>query len=110
MGTLEVNIPPDILNDNDSSEGGVAVEGGTVRLKCHATGFPVPTVEWKREDGRHIMLRREGEPPKPGGVQFRSRYFNKTSRTLRVARSAKPCRCPFLGESCGFKNGGNGVC
>lgn len=66
MGTLEVNIPPDILNDNDSTEGGVAVEGGTVRLKCHATGFPVPTVEWKREDGRHIMIRREGEPPKPG--------------------------------------------
>lgn len=74
MGTLEVNIPPDILNDNDSSEGGVAIEGGTVRLKCHATGFPVPTVEWKREDGRHIMLRREGEPPKPGKMQKLSPY------------------------------------
>lgn len=69
MGTLEVNIPPDILNDNDSSESGVAVEGAIVRLKCHATGFPAPTVEWKREDGRHIMLRREGEPPKPGKMQ-----------------------------------------
>lgn len=86
MGTLEVNIPPDILNDNDSSEGGVTVEGGIVRLKCHATGYPVPTVEWKREDGKHIILRREGEPPKSGKVQLRSHSFgarciNKTNPT-----------------------------
>nr|XP_022901273.1 lachesin-like [Onthophagus taurus] len=61
MGNLEVFIPPDILNDNESSEGGgVAVEGGTVRLRCHAVGVPDPTVSWRREDSRNIVLRQEG--------------------------------------------------
>lgn len=60
MGTLEVVIPPDILNDNESSDGGVAVEGGTVTLQCHATGVPAPEVRWKREDSRNIVLRHDG--------------------------------------------------
>lgn len=61
MGNLEVVIPPDILNDNESSEsGGVAVEGGTIRLRCHAVGIPDPTVSWRREDSRNLVLRQEG--------------------------------------------------
>ncbi|CAH0562372.1 unnamed protein product [Brassicogethes aeneus] len=61
MGNLEVVIPPDILNDNESAEGtGVAVEGGTIRLRCHATGVPEPTVLWRREDSRNIVLRQDG--------------------------------------------------
>ncbi|XP_017772641.1 PREDICTED: lachesin-like [Nicrophorus vespilloides] len=61
MGTLEVVIRPDILNENESSEGGgVAIEGGTVRLKCHATGIPEPTVLWRREDSRSLVLRHDG--------------------------------------------------
>ncbi|KAL3289528.1 hypothetical protein HHI36_022945 [Cryptolaemus montrouzieri] len=60
MGHLEVVIPPDILNDNESTEGGgVAVEGGTIRLRCSATGVPDPTVLWRREDSRNIVLRHE---------------------------------------------------
>lgn len=61
MGTLEVVIPPDILNDNESTEGaGVAVEGGTIRLRCHATGVPEPTVLWRREGSGNIVLRHDG--------------------------------------------------
>ncbi|XP_065165837.1 lachesin-like isoform X2 [Atheta coriaria] len=60
MGTLEVVIPPDILNDNESTEGGgVALEGGTVRLKCHAVGVPSPTVLWRREDSKSLVFRNE---------------------------------------------------
>lgn len=67
MGNLEVVIPPDILNDNDSAEGGgVAIEGGTVRLKCHATGIPEPTVLWRREDSRNLVIRHEGGREKQG--------------------------------------------
>ncbi|KAF5308925.1 hypothetical protein FQR65_LT00007 [Abscondita terminalis] len=62
MGNLEVVIPPDILNDNESTESGgsMAVEGGTVKLKCHATGVPEPSVLWRREDSRNLVLRHEG--------------------------------------------------
>lgn len=65
-GTLEVVVPPDILNDNETSIGGVAVEGGTVNLRCHATGAPKPEVRWKREDSRNIVLRHEGGREKHG--------------------------------------------
>ncbi|XP_025834919.1 lachesin-like isoform X2 [Agrilus planipennis] len=60
MGHLEVVIPPDIINDADSSESdSVAMEGGTVRLKCKATGVPEPSLIWRREDNRNITLRHE---------------------------------------------------
>ncbi|XP_044765795.1 lachesin-like [Coccinella septempunctata] len=60
MGHLEVVIPPDILNDNESTEGaGVAIEGGTIKLRCSATGVPEPAVLWRREDSRNIVLRHE---------------------------------------------------
>lgn len=65
MGHLEVVISPDILPDNESSEG-MAVEGGTIRLKCKATGVPEPTVLWRREDGNNIILRPDGGRERQG--------------------------------------------
>lgn len=59
MGYLEVVISPDILDDEESFGGGVAVENGSVRLRCRATGIPDPTVLWRREDSRNIVLRHE---------------------------------------------------
>ncbi|XP_029036232.1 lachesin-like [Osmia bicornis bicornis] len=59
-GYMEVVIPPDIMDD-ESAEGMVTHEGGNVRLRCVATGSPTPTVTWKREDGRNIILREDGQ-------------------------------------------------
>lgn len=85
MGTLEVVIPPDILNDNESTEGGgVALEGGTVRLKCHAVGVPSPTVLWRREDSKSLVFRNEtsrekqGKRDTPNGINIKTKQNENT--------------------------------
>lgn len=76
IGYLEVVISPDILPDNESSNGaGVAIEGGTIRLKCKATGVPEPSVLWRREDGNNIILRSDGGREKSEGRVFMSLHF-----------------------------------
>lgn len=82
MGNLEVVISPDILPDNESSNGaGGAIEGGTIRLKCKATGVPEPAVLWRREDGNNIILRSDGGREKPEG---------------KVLTSPLECICRYL--------------
>ncbi|XP_029176542.1 lachesin [Nylanderia fulva] len=60
MGYMEVVVPPDIMDD-DTANGMVTHEGGNIRLRCVATGSPKPIVSWKREDGRNIILREDGQ-------------------------------------------------
>ncbi|XP_055711592.1 lachesin isoform X1 [Phlebotomus papatasi] len=63
-GYLSVVVPPDILNQPDTNsatqEEGITPEGGTVQLVCSATGVPMPSVQWRREGGKDIVLRNEG--------------------------------------------------
>lgn len=57
---MNVTIPPDILNDDIGfNDGYQAQEGGTIHLRCRATGEPEPEVSWKREDGKPIVIRSE---------------------------------------------------
>lgn len=71
MGYLEVVIPPDILSE-ESSEDGVALEGSNLQMKCKATGLPDPTVVWRREDSKNIILRADGSRDK----QSKFKYFS----------------------------------
>ncbi|XP_055381701.1 lachesin [Condylostylus longicornis] len=65
-GYLNVVVPPDILSSPDSNgagagahEEGITNEGGIILLICSATGVPEPTVMWRREGGKDIVLRHE---------------------------------------------------
>lgn len=63
-GHLVVVVPPDILNEPDLNTGsldeGITNEGGQIQLVCIATGVPEPSVQWRREGGKDIVLRSEG--------------------------------------------------
>lgn len=61
-GHLDVVVSPDILNGPGmhgvaSQEEGLINEGGQMQLVCSATGVPEPTVQWRREDGKDIVVR-----------------------------------------------------
>lgn len=55
MHAVVVAVPPDIL-DYPTSTDMVVREGNNVTLQCVATGFPPPTIVWKREQGEPIVL------------------------------------------------------
>ena len=48
-------VPPKI-EDSQSSSDKVRTEGSDVKLECHASGSPIPTVTWKRENGEPINI------------------------------------------------------
>jgi hypothetical protein len=81
MGTLDVKVPPDILND-ESPDAGIAPENGSVRLRCKATGIPEPTVTWRREDSRNIILRHDGEREKQCETHIRTDVFHTNKLKL----------------------------
>lgn len=48
-------MPPDIL-DYPTSSDMVVREGSNVTLQCAATGYPNPTITWRREDNHNIVI------------------------------------------------------
>lgn len=48
-------VPPDIL-DYPTSSDMVVHEGSNVTLQCAATGYPSPTITWRREDNHNIVI------------------------------------------------------
>ena len=55
-----VAVPPDIW-DSKTSTDEHASEGDDVSLGCAATGYPAPTISWRREHAATIMYRPNGE-------------------------------------------------
>lgn len=73
MGHLAVVISPDIADDNGSEAS--APEGGSVELRCTATGEPAPTISWKRTLGRNIVFRNESGREEKGDVFIMIKMF-----------------------------------
>ncbi|CAG9759248.1 unnamed protein product [Ceutorhynchus assimilis] len=55
FGYLHVVVPPNI-DDSLSSSDVIVREGSNETLTCKATGFPEPSVKWKRDDNSKISL------------------------------------------------------
>ncbi|XP_063697790.1 lachesin-like [Culicoides brevitarsis] len=55
FGYLHVVVPPNI-DDSLSSSDVIVREGTNVTLRCKATGSPMPTVKWKRDDNSKIAI------------------------------------------------------
>nr|XP_017099005.2 igLON family member 5 [Drosophila bipectinata] len=55
MGYLDVVVPPDIV-DYQTSQDVVRSTGQNVTLTCSATGVPLPTITWRREETMPLML------------------------------------------------------
>ncbi|KAI5745683.1 hypothetical protein M8J76_013413 [Diaphorina citri] len=83
MGYLDVVVPPDILNEESSSDI-MAPEGGTIKLVCKAKGYPRPHITWKREDGQEIIIK-EGNTMVPKSKVIT--YQGDTLKLVKVSRS-----------------------
>ncbi|XP_030748657.1 neurotrimin-like isoform X2 [Sitophilus oryzae] len=55
FGYLHVVVPPNI-DDSLSSSDVIVREGSNETLTCKATGFPEPSVKWKRDDNTKISI------------------------------------------------------
>ncbi|XP_022249464.1 limbic system-associated membrane protein-like, partial [Limulus polyphemus] len=53
VGYLDVVYPPQIKRENTSSDISTK-EGSNVTLTCVVTGYPTPSITWRREDGQPI--------------------------------------------------------
>ncbi|XP_033305607.1 lachesin-like [Bombus bifarius] len=56
-GMLSVVVPPDFIPEETSSDVMIR-EGGQVKLTCRARGVPTPSISWRREDGKNIIIRK----------------------------------------------------
>lgn len=48
-------MPPNI-DDAITSSDVIVREGSNVTLKCRATGSPMPSIKWKRDDNTKISI------------------------------------------------------
>ncbi|XP_017772621.1 PREDICTED: lachesin-like isoform X3 [Nicrophorus vespilloides] len=81
LGVLEVVVPPDFVAEETSGDIMVP-EGGLVKLTCKAYGHPEPHVQWRREDGNHIIIK------EPSGLRTKVLlYQGELLRLVRISRS-----------------------
>ncbi|CAM1311297.1 Uncharacterised protein g5641 [Pycnogonum litorale] len=79
-GYLQVVVPPRFDEFRTVSEA-VALEGSDVTLRCHASGYPEPSIQWSREDGSKIPVTdTKGHKQLLDEVEGETLYIKRVSR------------------------------
>ena len=52
---LWFSVPPEIV-DTGSSNDALVRDGEAVTFSCNASGYPQPTIKWKREDDKPLRI------------------------------------------------------
>ncbi|CAG9762812.1 unnamed protein product [Ceutorhynchus assimilis] len=80
VGFLDVSVPPDFTEETSGDL--LVPEGGTVKLTCRAKGHPDPHVQWRREDGKDIVIR------EPAGTRTKvSSYQGEMLQLWKISRT-----------------------
>lgn len=82
--TLEVVIPPDIINEETSGDMMVP-EGGSAKLVCRARGHPKPRIIWRREDGRDIIARNGSHSKNKGKREGDGTKMRECDRIMSIS-------------------------
>lgn len=78
LGCIQVQVPPDIVDDRSTSDVTVN-EGDNVTLTCTATGKPTPRIVWRREDGQKIVVYRPTATATAPGSNHNNLHGTKSS-------------------------------
>ena len=102
------SVPPQI-SDLESSPSTVSVrENNNASLICKADGTPDPKIEWRREDGKKIILKKK----KKDGKKGESLHFGLKQRPPHLLvnfifrKTTRPWRSPGFVANFEDRNGG----
>lgn len=83
-------VPPSIVESDTSSDTTVD-ERQKLSLRCRADGYPTPTVQWRREDGKDINQGLYGGKKYSGKAQPTLSWHFTKCNDRPFGRSLNPC-------------------
>ena len=60
------SVPPNIIDEESSPSSVTIRENHNASLQCSAEGTPKPTITWRREDQKKIIIKRKKNAGKKG--------------------------------------------
>lgn len=91
LGCIQVQVPPDIDDDQSTGSDVTANEGDNVTLTCVARGKPTPRIVWRREDGQKIIVPSTSSSSSSSYHQVtgaNNNNNNKAMKSLLIANSS----------------------
>lgn len=81
-------MPPNIV-DSESSGDVMLQEGANATLSCSATGHPMPSIVWRREDNKNININRTHQGENSRTSTSTEHIMVRTSRTSPSTKHIK---------------------